>query len=440
MLEVEAILKLSRNKLTVHQAQKIAKESYWKKTSFYQKIMWGTFKGKSIQSYMVAVDLSDPISFRCNCSSAQNPCKHGLGLLLFYRDQEDRFKSKSELPAVINKWQLSKTVEKDPRLLEIAELQKKEKAALTRNTNREKRIALMRSGAFRLQEWIQDVLKRGLAELEGQPLSFWEEVQSRVVDHKLGGISRYFIEMQEMIIYDDLWIDKMPHKFAWLNQVLSGLQNFDQWKPEWQNELLRIGGVTTKSSDLQQLPGVEDDWGILHSEEGETDNGGYFRKSWMLGKKTHRLGYQLDYNYQEMKFPQLPKPGRWFSGEVVFYPGPVALRFILRKWGTALLNIKELPGVESFSALNAYYLANMQLNPWLLELPVVIQDVIPSYTKSFFLRDKNNQQLSLPGEEQCYWKILAISAGAPIAVFGIWNGYELDLKGISKQGVYFPLN
>ena len=439
-LDIEDILKLSRNRQTVHQAQKIAKDSYWKQSHFFQKTYWATFKGKSIQSYLVALHFAEPIVFKCNCSSRQNPCKHALGLLLNFHDNESRFKEKKAYPKVVAQWLESLKKAEDPELLARELAMKKEKATRTQSANREKRIKLMRSGAFRLQEWIQDIIKRGIAELEGQPETFWEEVLSRVIDHKLGGLARYFLELQTIMYEDENWIEKIPLKLAWLNQVLSGLQNYDQWPADWQFELLRLGGVTTKAASLNQVEGIEDDWAILHVEEGETDNGGYYRKIWMIGKRSRRLGFQMDYNYQEPKFQPLPKPGRWFSGEVVFYPGPTALRLILRYFGTALLNIKELPGVANFSALNEYYMSNLQLNPWLLELPVVIMSITPVFLKSAILIDSRNQEINLSASQDEFWKVLAISAGQPVDIFAIWNGYDLDLKGICKQGVYYSLD
>jgi len=438
MLEVENILKLSKNRNTIHQAQKLSKPSFWKGWNIKGAYIWSTFKGKSIQSYQVFVDLSDPIKFKCNCSSRQSPCKHGLAFLLLYEDQKEKFKPLESFPKAMVEWIRSKKdagTPADPNYL----AEKAAKASQARTANRQKRIDQMIAGSFHIQDWLLDILKRGFAQLEGQPEEFWSAILSRAVDHKLGGLSFYLNELFYLVQDDERWADLLPLKIAWLNQVLVGFQNFNQWKPEWQQELLRIGGVNTKSDELEKLPGVNDDWAILHLEITEAENGGHFRKCWLIGKKTNRLGYLMEFNFREPKFAPLPKIGRWFNAEVVFYPGPTPMRMRIRNFGNALLNIKSLPGLDHFKSLNIFYQKNLQNNPWLLDLPVIIHDVIPQYKEVAYLLDKNGMRINLGQFTDNYWKVMALSAGSPIAIFAIWNGYQMKLKGVSKEEVYYSI-
>jgi len=438
MLEVEKILKLSKNRTTIHQAQKLSKSSYWKVWNKKGAYLWANFKGKSIQSYQPYIELSDPIKFKCNCSSRQNPCKHGLALLLLYQDQHEDFKTVDSFPKGLVDWIKAKKDVGTP-VDENYLAEKAAKASQAKSANRQKRIDQMIAGSFHIQEWLLDVMKRGLAQLEGQPEEFWSSIVARAVDHKLGGLTFYINELYYLVHENDQWANLLPLKLAWLNQVLYGFQNFESWKPEWQMELLRIGGVTTKSEELENLPGVEDDWAILHLEITEADNGGYFRKCWLIGKKTNRLGYLMEFNFREPKFSSLPKVGRWFNGEIVFYPGPTPLRMRIRKIGNPLLNIKSLPGLDNFKSLNVFYQQNLKNNPWLLELPVIVHDVIPQYKDKAFLLDKNGKRIDLDEVEENWWKVMAVSAGTPIAIFAIWNGYQMKLKGVSKQERYYTL-
>ncbi len=147
----------------------------------------------------------------------------------------------------------------------------------------------------------------------------------------------------------------------------------------------------------------------------------------------------MEFNFREPKFSPLPKIGRWFPAEVVYYPGPTPLRIRIRNFGDALLNVKDLPGLDQFKSLNIFYQQNLQNNPWLLELPVIVHDVIPQYKEIAFLVDKKGSRIDLSRVVDNWWKIMAISAGLPVAIFAIWNGYQMKLKGICKQDIYYPL-
>ena len=438
MLEVEKILKLSKNRTTVHQGQKLSKASYWKAWSKKGAYIWANFKGKSIQSYQTFIELSDPINFKCNCSSRQKPCKHGLALLLLYQDNQEAFKQTEDFPKPLIQWIKAKkdtgTIA-DPNYL----TQKLAKANQAKSANRQKRIDQMIAGSFHIQDWLLDILKRGLAQLEGQPEEFWSSIVARAVDHKLGGLTFYINELSDLVHENDQWADIIPLKIAWLNQVLIGFQNFDLWNPDWQKELLRIGGVTTKSDELEELAEIDDDWAVLHLEITEAANGGYFRKCWLIGKKTNSLGYLMEFNFREPKFSPLPQIGRWFSAEVVFYPGPTPLRLRIRSFGNALLNVKDLPGLDHFKSLNIFYQQNLKNNPWLLELPIIVHGVIPKYKDKAFLIDNQGARIDLGQADEYWWKLMAISGGTPLAIFAIWNGYQMKLKGVYKQEVYYPL-
>ncbi len=438
MLEVEKILKLSKNRTTVHQGQKLSKASFWKGLSKKGAYIWANFKGKSIQRYQTFIDLTDPFKFKCNCSSRQSPCKHGLALLLLFEDDQEAFKATDDFPKSLVEWIKAKKdvgTPADPNYL----ADKLAKAKQAKSANRQKRIDQMIAGSFHIQDWLLDILKRGLAQLEGQPEEFWSGIIARAVDHKLGGLTFYINEIYDLIREDDRWADLVPLKIAWLNQVLIGFQNFEQFKPDWQNELLRIGGVTTKSDVLESLPGVEDDWALLHLEITEAVNGGYFRKCWLIGKKTNCLGYLMEFNFREPRFSPLPRIGRWFSGEVVYYPGPTPLRLRIRNFGNALLNIKSLPGLKDFKSMNLFYQKNLKRNPWLLELPLIIHDVVPTYKDQAYLIDKDNSRIKIGAADDQWWKVMAISAGNTIVIFAIWNGYQMKLKGVCKQEIYYSL-
>ena len=65
----------------------------------------GRCKGSGKNPYEVSIDLADSSNptFRCPCPSRKFPCKHGLGLLLEYVENADRFSENEPPPELVAK-------------------------------------------------------------------------------------------------------------------------------------------------------------------------------------------------------------------------------------------------------------------------------------------------------------------------------------------------
>jgi len=116
----------------------------------------GQCKGSGKLPYEVSVDLQDTSqpTFRCNCPSRKFPCKHGLGLLLFYTQQKGQFKTREPSDDLLAKRE-KKAARAEKKVEEAAKPKKVNTAAL------QKKIVAQRDGLDLLEKLVVDLVAGG---------------------------------------------------------------------------------------------------------------------------------------------------------------------------------------------------------------------------------------------------------------------------------------
>src|SRR5688572_24897024 len=89
-LNADQVIALAPDASAAQSSRGLAHARQWLKLAQSPEAIWGECKGSAAQPYQVQVDLSGP-AFQCTCPSRKRPCKHGLGLLLLYAGQPERF-------------------------------------------------------------------------------------------------------------------------------------------------------------------------------------------------------------------------------------------------------------------------------------------------------------------------------------------------------------
>jgi hypothetical protein len=113
------------------------------------------------------------------------------------------------------------------------------------------------------------------------------------------------------------------------------------------------------------------------------------------------------------------------EASLAFHPSATPLRALVAESGPveAAPGAFGAGGVED--ALGAVAAA-VASNPWLDEWPVVLREAVPdgrsdgAWTASAF-----DGALPLGGSERARWRLLAVSGGRPVSLFGLWNGEVL---------------
>jgi uncharacterized Zn finger protein len=123
-------------------------------------LLWGQCKGSGAKPYGLSIDLAgDHPTIRCSCPVKPPPCKHTLGLLVYFLEKRAAFKEAEPLPELLEK--RAKNTERAERRAEAAARPKEvNKAAL------EKRVEQQKEGLALLERLVVDVAADGLATMD----------------------------------------------------------------------------------------------------------------------------------------------------------------------------------------------------------------------------------------------------------------------------------
>lgn len=439
---IEQITSFAPDTGTVNRGKKLAIAKKWPMLGKSDRAIWGECKGSGANPYQTGVDFHGP-AFRCSCPVRKPPCKHVIGLMMLHANQEDAF-SNTTPPGWMGEW----LTKRDARLAKAAapvatkpiteneedvEEAKKEAAKLKRY---HKRIANMKAGMEDLEVWLNDLLRQGLASLDGQPYSFWEDIAKRMVDAQSLGLANMIKEIPLLLNSNLNWADNVLNRLGELYLVIKAFQQLEKFDEPTQENLKAIAGLNTKKADILAQEGIKDDWMILGQRENSTTNENIrLRKTWLWGINSGKPALILDFTQFSGAFEVHYNVGTIFKGELVYYPGTVPLRAIVKKQYPANAHIQEIRGVANFDNFLTYYAQSISANPWIMEYPCPLSQVIPIFkNEKIWLIDEHKNTIPVIDKGLMGWQLIALSGGEPISVFGEWTGEELMLLSASNNG------
>ena len=348
-----------------------------------------------------------------------------MGLWLIYLSTSDAFRITNDYPDWVANWLENRPTKvsgaPEPPVLSEAE----QKKAAQKAKNWQRRLDLMGSGLEDLENWLLDGIRQGLATMEGQNYTYWQNISARMVDSKLGGLGNRLKKIPLLLGANTKWPERMLSEFAQLYLAIKGFKNLEQLPPMLQSELLNVVGVNTRKEELANQQGITDDWLVLGMIEGIDENLN-FRRTWLRGVKTEKWALILDFSFGDAGYPTAYHTGQAFGGELVFYPSAYPLRALV-KAQKSKVSLTEIPGgdlrLDTFFSAYAQALAQ---NPWLLDFPCFLEGVIPVMQEDqLYLIDPQGHYVEVHRKENSGWKMMAMSGGHPITVFGEWTGEVL---------------
>ncbi|MEM6964572.1 MAG: SWIM zinc finger family protein [Bacteroidota bacterium] len=421
MWTTQQILSFAPDAGIAQRAQELATARKWRNLQANERAIWGECKSSGATYYLTAVDLKGP-AFKCNCPSRKFPCKHAIGLLLLVANQSDNFHITNDHPEWVKAWlekrDTKKVEEKDEVAEEIAQYKREVAKAKTRS----KRMLQMEAGIDDLEMWLMDTIRQGLASTERQGHAFWKDISARMVDAKLGGVGRRIESMQLLQGGNVNWVDRMLAQMADLYLVAKGFHQLENLPMPLQQELLSVAGVNTKKDEVLEQQGLRDEWMVMGQIEGIEDNLN-FRRIWLQGQQTNKNALLLDYVWGDAGFPNHFPTGKILRAELCFYPRAFQLRAILKLPFEILNQPKTMSGFSDFRSFSEAYSKALFANPWLLDFPVCFENVTPIKNKNqLYLLDTHQHQIEVLDRDLIGWKLLAMSGGYPIKIFGEWTG------------------
>jgi hypothetical protein len=117
-------------------------------------------------------------------------------------------------------------------------------------------------------------------------------------------------------------------------------------------------------------------------------------------------------------------PGTAFDGTLVFFPSEAPLRAIVKERTAAVEWPSDIGYADISEAVTATVAADARM-PWLEGQPVLLRDATPTTLTPAQVRDATGRAMALSTRFRERWRLLAVSGGSPVPVFGEWDGETL---------------
>jgi hypothetical protein len=245
-----------------------------------------------------------------------------------------------------------------------------------------------------------------------------------MVDAQARGLATMIQEMAKIPASGAGWAERLLERAGLLYLLADGYRHADDLPPEIRADLRGIVGWAQKQDEVLRLPAVRDQWLVLSQRVHEEANA-EIQRTWLRGLTTGRDALLLEFSFGGQPFELKLPGGSRFEADLVYYPSSFPQRALIREKRRSLPPAPMLDGGSIAAGLAAYGEA-LSRQPWLNLFPMLLRNVYPLRTESgMILRDAEGHFLPLGQYVDGGWKLLAISGGNPLIIFGEWNGERL---------------
>ncbi len=434
-LTLEQVTEMAPDGGSAAAGKKLMALKNWEDVGRSSDALWGLCRGSSL--YQVKVDFSN-LGYKCSCPSRKFPCKHVLGLLMLWASSPDAAPD-SAAPDWVVEWleqrreKEAKKVERQEAAPEAIKKPVDEKAQQRRAAQRESRVS---DGLARLNVWMRDLVRSGLAAVETKPPSFWDDQAKRLVDAQAAGLASRVARLGGLPRSSPDWPQRMLDELGRLTLLTHAWQRIGQLDQPLQADVRQILGWTVNQDELQRDgEQVRDTWAVIGQWVDDEDRL-RTQRSWVVGRESNRVGLVLQFAPGNQPFAESIVSGSEQQGILVFYPGLARQRakFLTRE-GTVEPLTSRPPGVTSVEEFFTAVAQQVARGPWLSSFGAVLRDVsLVLHDNTWHARDRHGHSIPLRGRD--HWKMLAITGGQPFDLAGEWDGYSLRMLGFFANDTY----
>lgn len=443
----EQVLALAPDAAVAKDAKKLANLQHWRALGQSSAAIWGECQGSAL--YQVRVDPT-ALSVTCSCPSRKFPCKHGVALLLLVA-ADDAAVPQTDAPEWVTAW-LAKRAAAEQRRQQHTHEPPADAAGVPAKTaptddqikRIQKREALIAHGLTTLDRWLDDLVRTGLASVETQAATFWEQQAAQLVDAQAPGMAARIRRLAAIPGASPQWPERLLDELGKVALLSHAYQRVDVLDAAQRDDLRPLIGWTYRETEITEHGDrVTDTWLVLgqHSELDDKQNRTQF--TWMLGEQTQRVALNIQFSFRGAEFKELFWPGTKRPGELAFWPGAAAVRARGIAWQPDVAPISgRLPGAGDIPAALATVATALTRQPWQERFLCLLRDVTvcPAHADvtplgELYLRDTHGNALPLRRGEQ--WQLLcAVSGGHPVDVAAEWDGTTLLPLGVAADDVY----
>ncbi len=425
-LNADQILALAPDAGSAKAGQGLANRRKWLALGHTDRAAWGECQGSAREPYRTQIDLTEP-AFRCSCPSRKFPCKHSLGLFLLLASEPTAF-DRGAPPPWVAEWldrrnQSAQQREQKPAPVPAADPQKKRVAAQAKTAAaRETKVA---AGVEELGRWLRDLIRQGLAGAQSRPYSFWENMAARMVDAQAPGLARMVRVLAGIPASGEGWQAHLLERLALLHLLLEGYQRIEMLPLDTQADIRATIGWSQNQDELLESAGLRDRWLIL-GQRVEDEDHLRVQRTWLWGEAHARPALILAFAAPGQPLERSLVPGTALDAELVYFPSAYSLRALVKQRHSSPTPIGQAPGYADIQTATAAYSAALAAFTWLERFPMPLQAVTPTRVgERWAVRDATGRMLPIAPGFAHGWRLLAISGGRPLALFGEWNGTTL---------------
>ncbi|MGD9681961.1 MAG: SWIM zinc finger domain-containing protein [Candidatus Obscuribacterales bacterium] len=416
----------------------------WSNLGSDGRSLWGECQGSGSRPYQTCVDLSEP-AFKCSCPSRKFPCKHGLGLFLLFATDSGSV-AEGEPPDWVLAWigkRLESQQKKEQKARDAAEKPVDSEAQARRQA---KRQANIEDGLAELDRWLCDRIRHGLARVQAESYEFWDGIAARMVDAQAPGLARMLRQCAAVSSTGENWQDRLLERLSLIHLAVGACNRIESLSPEMQAELRSVLGVTVSREEVlararEGIEAITDRWQVM-GQLIEQEERLRVKRSWLYGIETGKWALVLNFAHAAQPLDVSLVPGFSFAGELVYFPGAFPLRALVKgRESDNSSRAEKSPVVhEDSSGALADYARALSYNPWLESYPFAISNVVPvldGESISFIDRRSNLLRARLGRRDR--WRLLSVSGGGPVDIFGEWDGDSLTPLSVTAGKSFLSL-
>lgn len=422
----EQVLALAPDAASRKAGSRLGAAGPWSEAGSGEGTVWGLCKGSGSRPYQTVVDLADAAgpAYKCSCPSRKFPCKHALGLLLLWADGEGAGGAVpvvAEPPDWAGQWLAGRRRRAEHRQEEGGGSPQPGSADPEAARRRaERRAERVTAGATELEQRLSDLLRGGLAAAEQAGYGLWEETAARMVDAQAPGLAARVRELGAIPASGPGWPARLLEECALLHLLDQGWLRRDRLPAALAATVRSRLGLPASAEG----PPVRDRWLVL-AQYDTVDTKLTTRRIWLHGAESGHTRLLLSYGAAG-RAPELSLPvGLALEADLSDFPGAGQARAALGgQYAPPAPTALRPPGLTTAEAAARYGEA-LCADPWLDSVPVTLGRVVPApdgERGGWQLADADADSAlplspaarSRPG----LWRLVALSGGAPVTVFG----------------------
>jgi hypothetical protein len=445
-LTVEQALALAPDGASASAGRKLGSPKTWRSLGRGADALWGECQGSAL--YQVRVDLGD-LTTKCSCPSRKFPCKHALGLLVLAATEPASL-AESAPPEWVAEWLQRRAAKAEQESRGAgeqatggqpeADAGDKAMAAKGGAKKADQRLKRVLAGLDALDLWLDDLVRNGLASLEGQRASFWEAQARRLVDAQAPGLAGRVRRLAAIPHATPDWPARLLDELGRLALLAHAFRRLDHLDPPLREDLRGLIGWTLDAEEVSTRGEIlRDDWAVV-GQRITTEDRLRTQWSWLAGQRTGRAALLLQFAHGGSPFKEAIAPGTHLAADLAFWPSAHPQRALLRERHGPPAPIASLPsGASTLAAYLDNFARATARQPWLDRDLAILRDVVPicGGESAWLVRDAEGAALPLAGGD--HWRLLALSGGHPLDLAAEWDGATLTPLGALTDGTYHLL-